>query len=259
MAIHDDEDILFKEWQEKYESRFGQEGRDRFCPDGLHYTGTPDKSSGAWVMMPDRQQDEQWGKSILKIAYLCKDHNDQKDGEGVDVRTETGLSNVTNRLYHSFYARYHIGLYGFLHIQPDGTYPNLEEAKTNSLVFFHQAPVVRINLKKFAGSEKCSNKTLRQFIEADRDLIERQLNLYGANVYVCCDKSENDNPIWDFLESMYDDIEPFGDGSFIYFSRRAKKVFIWQWHMSARVSYRQYYAVVHELALFMLAYPHFFE
>ena len=209
MSIWKKENALFEEWirhEKKWTDWSEEELNDRFCWDGLHFTGKPSerqdgKDGHSWrVMDCDNKQDEIWAKAFLKPIFLCKDYN---GNESVDIREGTGY--YDEKLYWKFFKKYLILLYALTNYdQKNKVFPSYDDCciKENYWLgekgFFH-APVVRMNLKKIAGESKCSDKLLQKYIQNDYQYITRQINLYDANVFVCCHSGEILNPIWDLM------------------------------------------------------------
>ena len=277
MDIHEKENQLFRQWEEYVKERLDSETvDDLFCYDGLHYTGEPDKSSGYWLMQRDYREEELWNNAFIRPAFLTKDHNLNGDEEGVDIRTETGMNNDNNNVYHAFYARYLQLMYGLGHIDPH-TYdcPSFEEAsqKENYLSFFHHdAAVVRINVKKIAGYESCPHQLLQEYVLFDQEYIRRQLGLYRPNVIICCDGSDFKpnqrdvitNPIMEMLFHFYPDLKayhyPEDEYNFIYFSEAEKVIVLHEWHPSSRsVSYHDYYLAIPQLCKFLKQHLQFLQ
>ena len=214
-------------------------------------------------MEPDNKEEDLWNNQLIKPIFLTKDHNLNGDEEGVDVRLETGLDNVTDKVYYQFYARYLILLYGINHVTKEGEFPTFEEAsiRENYLRNFHsECAVVRINMKKIAGGAYCYPSELEKYISHDEAFIRKQLQLTPGNVYICCDGSDN-SPILRFLLSEFKDATPIHykgeEYNYLYYSHKHNIVIIHEWHMSNRVKYKTYYQAVYQLARFIKENPDF--
>lgn len=252
MTLREKEQRLLEQWWAEY-------GNDPlFCFDGLHLVGKNRKDSGAWVMdesdCPGKNE-RIWNDAKVRCLFLTKDHNLCGDEEGVDIRTETGYDNSTDGLYHQFYARYLILLYGLCHINLlSGEYPSFEVASNQDIYWdnFMEAPVVRINTKKIAGFAQCPEPLLREYIEKDKGWLKRQIGLYGANIIVVCDGTEDDNPMLDLVKDIFPDLKnTVLDGKedpWVMYSAKDKVAVIWEWHMSARIAYADYYDAVRHLS-----------
>lgn len=258
-SIHEQESALFEEWPEHDNALF--------CPDGLHHTGVAVKNEDYWEMNPDNIEEEKWQDSPLRCIFLTKDHNLQGDEEGVDVRYETGLNNDTNSVYYYFYARYLQLLYGLMHIDLNTfEYPPFEIAQNEDtyLNYFHNAPVVRINTKKIAGTESCPSDVLSSYLLRDQNFIHRQIQIYDANIIIVCQgtgwriDSDHTYPchILDMLYNKYPDMKQWCDDNYwIYYSEQTKTIFVHEWHPSKPVSYEDYYEGVQYVAEFLKEHP----
>ena len=272
-SIKEQEESLFAEWikHEEWIHREDWTGMEDytveevFCPDGLHFTGKPEINTNGdkvwWSMKRDGKQEELWRKAFIKPVFLCKDHNGY---EAVDVREETGYSG--EKFYSPFYKNYLVLLYGLANYnQKTNEFPSFEEASNidnfwNGEKGFFHTPVVRINLKKISGGNKCSDRVLEKYIIHDKSFIDRQRKIYeGANVFVCCHGGENWNPIWDLLSwkdneyGWFPDLKPYEPSSgYIWYSPSQKVIVISEYHMSAPgVSCWDYYRAIPYLQDFL--------
>ena len=65
-----------------------------FCPDGLHLTGDPMKTdNNVWTVNPDNKEERLWKQSKFRCVFLSKDYNSSDEGEGTNLREETGRDN----------------------------------------------------------------------------------------------------------------------------------------------------------------------
>jgi hypothetical protein len=273
MSFFEQEERLFAEWikhdewihQKEWTNMTGVPVNQVFCPDGLHFTGDESEpyynedGSSYQVMVEDNKQEELWKNAYLKPVFLCKDYNGiYYDENGIlqyssmDIRTETG--SFCEKLYYRFYAKYMILLYGLSNYNPStNTFPSLEEACIRDNYwkgdkgFFH-SPVVRMNLKKIAGGSRCSDWVLNEFKNNDLDFITRQRDIYtGANVFICCHGGYKLNPIWDLMwdKNWFPDMKQYDpEDDCFWFSEKSKVVIISTPHMSARVSYKEFYRAI---------------
>ena len=257
-SIYKKENALFEEWikHEKWTGLSDEELNGLFCWDGLHFTGKPSElkegpdGHSYRVMDCDEKQDEIWSKAFLKPIFLCKDYNGY---EAVDVREESGY--YDEQLYWKFFKKYLILLYALTNYDlKNKVFPSYEDCciKENYWLgekgFFH-APVVRMNLKKVAGGSSCSDKLLQEYIHNDYQYITRQIDLYDANVFVCCHSGEILNPIWDLMwwdnkleQGLFSDLKQYdkSDDSFWY-SEEQKKIIISVPHMSKIIDAWEFY------------------
>ena len=268
-SIREQEKNLFEKWikhdewiHQEYWTGINRPVKDVFIPDGLHFTGKPSEpicgEGNIWrEMEPDNQEEEIWKNAFFKPVFLCKDCNGSSD----DLRYETGYAN--EKFYGTFYFNYLTLLYGLTNYNPAiNEFPTREEAcNMNNFWkgdkgFFH-APVVRMNLKKIAGTSSCPDYILRRYIDKDRDLITEQKNIYqGANVFICCCGAQaNSNSIWRLLTSREDgwfsdllhyDKDPLQS---IWYSKEHRVIVIWAYHMSCPGE--DYYRYIQYLRLFL--------
>lgn len=285
LSIYQQENALFEEWmehekwiqQDEWTGMTDVQIEDVFCQDGLHYTGMPGPPNGTlWrVLDCDDMQDILWDKAYLKPVFLCKDYNGlTEDGSYscMDIREETGF--YYENLYYRFYAKYMILLYGLTNYNvTQNKFPEFEEAKIKENYwlgkngFFH-APVVRMNIKKIAGSSTCPDWLLNKYKERDKEFLTRQKDIYkGANVFVCCHGGYNFNPIWDLLscktknnEGWFPDLKQYDeqDDSFWY-SEKHRIVVICTPHMSARKSYWSFYKALPLFEKFLSEFKGFLD
>ena len=282
-SIWEQEESLFAEWikHEEWIHREDWTGMSDypvekvFCPDGLHYTGSPSEphynedGSSYRVMMGDDKQEELWSSAYLKPVFLCKDYNGKNDdgkyGQ-MDAREETGYSN--ERLYYRFYARYLRLLYGITNYDfKNNAFPEFEEADNQENFwleekgFFH-APVVRMNLKKIAGGNKCEDWLLKEYIKHDKEFLTRQKDIYeGANLFICCHGGDS-NPILGLVKNeWFPDLEMFKPSNgYIWYSPSKRVVVVDEYHMSARfISYSKYYQAISYLKKFLDVHKGFLD
>ena len=283
-TIYDKEQALFAEWIEhekwiKDEDWTGMKDAsldDVFCPDGLHFTGGPYSyqiEGKSYCEVETGNEEELWNKAFLKPVFLCKDYYGiypDEDGNiiysNMDVRTEAG--GCDDQLYYRFYARYMILLYGLTNYRRENNmFPTFSEASDinnywyGEKGFFH-APVVRMNLKKIVGWQKCYDSVLSGYIKNDLAYITRQKDIYeGANVFICCHGGVPSNPIMELLKNeWFPDLKRYKDSSFLWYDETKKVVVLHEWHMSAPgVSYEEYYSAVYELQSFLEDNKGFFD
>lgn len=275
-TIREQEEKLFAEWidHEQQWSGLDKEQLDnRFCWDGLHFTGKPERYDNGnnvwWTMKGDGKQEELWSKAFIKPIFLCKDHNGYD--EAVDTRKETGYSG--DHFYHQFYKKYLILLYALTNYNPStNIFPSFEESSNidnywqGKNGFFH-APVVRINLKKLSGGSSCSDMELEEAIVNDKEFIDRQRKIYkGANVFVCCHGGQNWNPIWDLLKwkddgyGWFPDLEQYDkENDSFWYSKKEKVVVLCTPHMSKICKPELFYRPIPVFMQFMANHVDFFD
>lgn len=102
--------------------------------------------------------------------------------------------------------------------------------------FYEQVPLVRINCKQEVGSSRISNTILNVAIQNAKNLLVEQIEIYGANIILCCGYSQNvirtGNIILNFLiENIYKDLEmiPNTEG-WCYYSKSHNIIAINSYH-----------------------------
>lgn len=260
--IRDKENSLFEDWEKHLKNVTEQDVDSLFCPDGLHTTGKPDYAeNGVWIMSPDRKEYDLWTNSPIRCLFLSKDYNCGNDGEGMDLREETGLINFSNKLTR-FHKSYFMMYYGFMNCNAkDGTYPSFEKATECNIIssFFYHNPVVRMNIKKLAGGGYCQKAKLQEAINRDKSFISRQIDLYNANILVCLDGAEK-SPIMKFLFEKYRDVSRIcyhnEEYNFLYYSSDSKIIIIHEYHpMYFKIGEHVKYLAVRQLARFLHENP----
>lgn len=260
------EDLLFVNWN-KHLVESGdytqQEVSDLFCPDGLHLTGDPMKTdNNVWTVNPDNQEERLWNQSKFRCVFLSKDYNSGDEGEGMNLREETGRDNKASGItLNQFHKSYFMMYYGFMNCDCDGTYPPIEEALDQKRVssYFYHHPVVRINVKKISGKSRCEDSQLKKAIERDSKLISQQIDLYNPNIIICLNGEEK-SPIMHFLMEKYPDAMkiqyPDEEFQFIYYSKRSKVIIIHEYHPSClEGGEERKYIGVRQLARFLKENP----
>lgn len=260
------EDLLFLNWN-KHLVESGdytqKEVSELFCPDGLHLTGDPIKTdNNVWTVNPDNQEERLWNQSKFRCVFLSKDYNSGDEGEGMNLREETGRDNKASGItLTQFHKSYFMMYYGFMNCDCDGTYPRMEEALDQDTIssYFYHNPVVRINVKKISGKSRCEDSQLKKAIERDSKLISQQIDLYNPNIIVCLNGEEK-SPIMQFLLEKYPDAVkiqyPDEEFQFIYYSKRSRVIIIHEYHPSyLEGGEERKYIGVRQLARFLKENP----
>lgn len=269
MSIEEKEDALFARWKEHHRACLDNYCPDLFCSDGLHFLGKAIWDGSVYTMEGDHSEEAKWNESFIRPLFLTKDHNLRGDGEGVDVRAETGLDNDFGNLYYRFYKKLLLIVYGLYEISLCGNdrdrFLELKETiSPHSLthrmlleVFHREFAVARMNLKKIAGNSACSDAELQIAIYRDFDFIKEQIAIYKPNVIVCCHGGPRDsNPIMQLLLKLYPDLERQTiegyNCQFIYWSEREQVIVIHEWHPSCRgISNIDYFEAIPQLIDFL--------
>ena len=221
MSIKSDERNLFNKWT----SSINQDMAD-FCPNGgLLFRGNfflnPPNENGMYTWNREEGNEELlWNNSSRRIMILTKDLN---DNELWDIRAESGgrakvydnelLEKNVRYLGIPFYRKLNRWIYGIYNTAVDSCI-DFDKVRdiTNMGRFYEQVPLVRINCKQEVGSSRISNAILKDAIQNAKNLLVEQIEIYGANIILCCGYSQNvirtGNIILNFLiENIYKDLE----------------------------------------------------
>lgn len=235
-SIHEEEDILMKEWLDRSVSSCDG---DELSHDGLLFRGEIYYEEGCWHRKRG-EEEALWHNADRRLLILTKDLNDD---EAWDIRQETGRLNTVAYSYERaipFYKNLRMWSYGLLKTTPD-SFPEFEEARDMMLSgpFYETAPVARVNCKKQVGQGSISDPVFMGFLEKYASLLKRQISLYDADVILCCGSSNGRNLILDFVKSQYlTDLVPVPDtGNWIYRSPSTGRIAVNSYHPSARIGY----------------------
>lgn len=239
-SIHDREKCLMREWQALSE-KYG-DGTD-LSYDGLLFRGEIFYEKGCWHRKTG-EEESQWQRAKHRLLILTKDINDD---EAWDIRQETGRLNKVAYSYERaipFYKNLRMWSYGLLQ-SVSGVFPTFDEARdmSRSGPFYETAPIARVNCKKQAGGSSIADNVLMDYIERYAVLLKKQIDLYDADIILCCGYSGNRNIIMDFVKSqcLTDLVQVPDTGNWIYHSPSTSKLVINSYHPSARIGYEETY------------------
>lgn len=232
--IHQQENLLFKEWIEKIRKKNGNSETVDFVPDGLLYNVVIfDKEVGNYKRMPGTEEIE-WENNAVKLMFLTKDLPNK---EGVfDIR-EASCLNCNKKPGDPFSKNLIYWTYGIHRTILDGKAPSFKVAQDESVNYFLNTPIVRMNVKKQLGKSKISPEELKNNIEEYSELITKQIGLYDANVIYSCGIGMKDNefkfiiPHYERFKFIYtnDENELV---EWIYYSEILNKIIINGYHPS---------------------------
>ena len=123
--------------------------------------------------------------------------------------------------------------------------------------YYETAPIARVNCKKTVGSEKCPNGVLQKHLETYCDLLLKQIDLYDADVILCCGGS---NLIKDFIKKAYlPDLEKVKETDWMYYSKSTNKLVVNSYHPSypGRSSEDIYESMMSDMQKFLDQFPIF--
>lgn len=238
--IHTNECRLFNLWEKASIANGETAG---LCTDGLLYRGRIYYEDGYWYREPG-DEEAQWRDAPRRLLILTKDLNDTV---GWDIRQETGRANTVAFSYDRaapFYKNLRMWSYGLLNVTAS-RYPDFTEASNMNISgpFYESAPIARVNTKKQIGRSSIHNSVLMQYLDRYAPLLKEQIEIYDANIILCCGFSANSNLILDFVRSQYlPDLAPVpGTGDWIYHSPSTGKIAVNSFHPSARIGYEYSY------------------
>lgn len=238
--IHQQEEKLFKEWQKRARAL---NNSDEIAQDGLLFRGEIYFEDGCWHRMPGDEA-SRWEQAGRRLLILTKDLNDEYPW---DIRQETGRKNETPFSYEEamvFYKRIRLWSYGLLNTS-SANYPPFDEAFDMEIAgpFYENAPIAHVNCKKQPGGASISESTLLKYINDYSDLLRKQIELYDANIILCCGLSGGKDPIFDFISEQYlnDLISVIDDKARVYYSPSKDKIVISYHHPSGYFAYDDTY------------------
>ena len=231
MAIlyRDLENKLFEEWEIRSKANWDN---TPLAPDGLLYRGeVVYNANGCWIHCPG-DETERWQHAPKRLLILTKDLNEPDDSW--DIRAETGRKNGSGQNHivipYLFYKQLMRWAYGLLAFDSKGKTPSFAMANNPKVYgpFYDEAPIARINCKKQAGGGAISNSLLKTYMERYSDLLLRQINLYDADILLCCG---GQGIITNYILKHYlPDTRKIN--TWIYYSESARKVVIDSYHPS---------------------------
>lgn len=242
-SIKEKEDELFSAWALHNKN---------FCPNGgLLFKGNfsinpipNDKGEFTWDRSTSNNEEKLWCKSNKRLMILTKDLNDT---EAWDIRKESGgrkhlkqnqIPSEENLLFTGdpFKRKLNRWVYG-IYKEYKGKYPSFEEVKDYKKMglFYEQVPLVRINCKIELGTNSVENNVLAESMENNKSFLIKQIQLYKANIILCCGYTYKDgNIILNFLKENYlKDIRKVeGSEGWIYYSENENIIIINSYHPS---------------------------
>lgn len=118
------------------------------------------------------------------------------------------------------------------------TFDEANDFSLSMKYMIHEAPLVRMNVKKQTGSSTkgIPNYILKWFIDAYADEIIEQINIYGANIIFCCGHGNLDTYIPNLLkESIFPDLKHVAeDNNTMLYSPSHKVLVVKGYHPSCR-------------------------
>lgn len=233
-SIYMTEEALFKRWEESsiLDEDYNKGG---FAKDGLLYRGEIFQDRNGFWHRNRGNEENQWLSSRYRLMFLTKDLNDKC---AWDIREETGRVNGLKNGYYEnkldFYKNIKMWSYGLLTIARTGNKPLFELANNDDVngSFYENAPIVRINCKKQCGGSSIKDSKLFQYM-GKYPFWKEQVNIYGANIIVCCGYSETNGGIVKNLLNKECGLNlqiQNGTGEWIYYSPTRDIIIINSYH-----------------------------
>lgn len=224
MSLHEQEDLLFKEWIDNYPSDI----RKNIVIDGLCYNGVLcNKSRNSY----SGNEEELWAAAKRKILFLMKDPN---SNPGEDYR-EWPWRGITAKFFKVIFN----WLQGLSEITSNYI-PLLENNSyldpANQVVLKY--PLAIVNVKKISGSSYVLNDTLYNYAKKDASFLKRQVrDILQPNIIVC--GGGNGSVLNIAKQYIYSDLEFESINNWCYFSKDKDLLLIDSWHPAARISDKQ--------------------
>ena len=244
---------ILKEWRNSYvndnQSKYPDctNLHEYFTPDGIMFKGEflphrrfyPDgKSVFRWKRDCSGDENALWTIAPMRVLYLTKDQNSYGD-IAWDVRSESFRYRDENYKPDemwldtgvTFYRNLVYSLYGILKTTIDQSMGYNDFTDKDALSFADKQIFARINCKKEAGGDRCTNKMLYDAIYNNNNynfLRDQVLNL-DADIFVCCG-------LMFFMPSLLNDMEyhfkPQDNDNWIYYDSDRNKIAINSYHLS---------------------------
>ena len=248
----------WKEHNEKVEKTINQED-PKFASDGIMFRGEIDQNER--YSNPEKEN-ELWENAPIRYLFLTKDQNAGGE-EAWDVRSEIGRSNKDScSIRYQFYRNLMYILYGIINSE-DILCGYEDFTNEQAIQTYDSAPLARINVKKQAGGSSIDNKTLKTYIERDKEFLIEQITALDADVLICCGYSDSiedtGNIILNFLNKEIYNFTRINE--WIYYDDKTKKVAINAWHLSYRgVSQQEFFeGLVSAYHQFVIKHPDFIK
>ena len=221
MTIHEQENILFEEWEKSYPKN----ERRNFVMDGLCYNG--DLYNNGYNSYSGNEE-ELWTNSKRRIVFLMKDSN---SNPGEDYR-EWPWRTIT----HKFFKTIFNWLQGLSettaqHIPRIGNGDYLDPANQTVLKY----PLAIVNVKKMSGGSSVQNGTLYDYAFRDTHFLKKQIReILKPNIIVCGGGSGS---ILDIAKKyIFPDLQFNHINNWCYHSEKTELLLIDSWHPSSRIS-----------------------
>lgn len=227
---------------------------DYFAPDGIMFKGAffpVHKENGSffrWARKASGRENDMWNMTPLRILYLTKDQN-TSDDVAWDVKSESfryrSEDYPPSDMYLQRESRLYVNLvytlYGIINTTAKSnadfsSFADRESLEASILETVDKSIFARINCKKEVGYDRCSDKTLDDAINNDKDFLRRQITLLDADIIICCgfNKSIKDsgNLMLNFLNTIGYNFKANKKEDWIYYDEEKNKIAINSYHLS---------------------------
>lgn len=274
---HKLENELFARWEAKsnrLEIEKNRSDKDNckstnVIPDGMMYRGEIIfQDNNDW----DRKCGDEyirWEKAPLRLIMLTKDNiNDVDDKYSWDKRLEIACNNKEDyekcrTTYPKFYKNYIRWIYCMLtpEIKDEHwkvkTFDEADDFSKSMKYMIHEAPLVRINVKKQTGGTSIKDNVLRKYVNDYADEIVEQIKIYDANILFCCEPHRIILKL--IKEKILKDLEDVNGKDWMYYSPTKKVLVVHSYHPGLR--HRTHESVYNDLKDayedFLQRYPDF--
>lgn len=238
------EALMYEKYKEQRESYI--------CNGGLLFRGdfylNPQNEKGQFTWARHQGDEEQyWNESLIRLLILTKDLNDD---EPWDIRQESA-GRAPNSINDINSVRYLPNCIFYRHLcQWVWTIFHPEKVNLSGLPedyhkltdFYEKAPLARINCKIDLGGSSLNGEVLKKYIERDVPLLKEHIELYGANIILCCgyNKKDGGNIILNELVKKYilpdlqevKDPDGWKSDEWVYYSQEKNIIVISTYHPS---------------------------
>ena len=220
--IHEQEDILYKEWLQSY----SKEEQTQFCRDGLCSISDVEGQYG-------EQEEEMWINAKRRIVFLMKETNGNPDEDYREWQWPT--------VYHRTFNIVFKWLQGLSTVS-ETFIPSLNHERDyfdtpNEVI--GKYPLAIVNVKKIAGGTQASISAIQEYAERDKDFLRTQVaDILQPNIVVCCGYSETYGSYMTEIAKkyIYPKLSFMKINNWCFYCKEKNILLIDSWHPGARKS-----------------------
>lgn len=194
---------ILNEWQDEFIKNGGDS--NYFCFDGIMFRGDAERDSANWAHKEGGNENSLWKNAPLRILFLTKDQNTDRDSGAWDLRKESYHNPKSEYkdyilwLQLKFHRTLVRSLYGLIKTTPEAfvQYDDIDDSE--ALKYSDEYPYARINCKKKAGGPSCLNSVLIDAMNKDSSFLAKQIANLEADIFICCGNQNDNNEILNFL------------------------------------------------------------